>query len=55
MQDIAKELDNATQAFSFDKKMIQILDLCMAPGVFFFFFFFSLTPIVFMKGKKGVI
>lgn len=34
MQDIAMELDDVTQAFSFDRKMIQILDLCMAPGGF---------------------
>jgi hypothetical protein len=27
-------MDDATQAFSFDRKMIQILDLCMAPGGF---------------------
>lgn len=34
MQDVAKELQIATGAFSFDNKLIQVLDLCMAPGGF---------------------
>jgi 23S rRNA U2552 (ribose-2'-O)-methylase RlmE/FtsJ len=34
MQAIGKELQDATGAFSFDKKLIQVLDLCMAPGGF---------------------
>jgi 23S rRNA U2552 (ribose-2'-O)-methylase RlmE/FtsJ len=34
MQAIGKELGDATGAFSFDRKLIQVLDLCMAPGGF---------------------
>jgi hypothetical protein len=34
MQAIGKELEDATGAFSFDRKLIQVLDLCMAPGGF---------------------
>ncbi len=34
MQAIGKELQDATGAFSFSNKMIQVLDLCMAPGGF---------------------
>ena len=32
IQAIRKELQDATGAFSFDNKLIQILDLCMARG-----------------------
>ena len=34
MQDVGTELHNAKQAFSFDKKRVEILDLCLAPGGF---------------------
>ncbi|KAG9239884.1 hypothetical protein BJ878DRAFT_571501 [Calycina marina] len=34
MQAIGKEMQDATGAFSFSNKMIQVLDLCMAPGGF---------------------
>lgn len=34
MQAIGKELQDATGEFSFDNKMIQVLDLGMAPGGF---------------------
>ena len=34
MKAIGKELQDATGAFSFNTKLIQVLDLCMAPGGF---------------------
>jgi hypothetical protein len=34
MQAIGNELEDATGAFSFNRKLIQVLDLCMAPGGF---------------------
>ena len=34
LQDVGTELHNATQVFSFDKKRVEILDLCIAPGGF---------------------
>lgn len=34
MQVVEIELQEATQAFSFDSKRIEALDLCMAPGGF---------------------
>jgi hypothetical protein len=34
MQAIGKELEDATGVFSFDGKLIQVLDLCMAPAGF---------------------
>ncbi|KAH0543422.1 hypothetical protein FGG08_002280 [Glutinoglossum americanum] len=34
MKAIAEEMEDATQAFSFTKKRIRILDLCIAPGGF---------------------
>ena len=34
MQDVGADLHNTTQVFSFDKKRVEILDLCTAPGGF---------------------